>query len=504
MIVTDSLQMQRLDALCISSFNIPGGLLMENAATAALLLLEKNYSPHKTLIVCGSGNNGGDGLALARKLHAKGWKSSVVLSGKRSSMSPESRQNFKALESLNIPLYENPSLEDGAALFRDCALVVDALLGTGLSRDVEGDKKELIRLMNESGLPIVSLDIPSGIDGSSGKVRGLAVQADKTICFGSPKRGNVLSPGFTCNGELYCSTISFPPEAFQALGCRTFLNLPGPLAPRNPLGYKNSFGRVLVIGGSPQCSGAPALAAMGAYRCGAGYVTAAVPSCVMGAFSSLCPEGVLRPLEQMGREELWELASRQDCVLLGPGLGDSEKIRCLVRELIPAIPVPLVLDADGLNALAGAPELCRKRRAFTVLTPHRGEEERLMAGLEGKESLAELYGAVCVHKGPHSRIVLPDGREYINLSGNEALGSAGSGDVLAGMLAALIPWAASPVEAVQQGVLLHGLCADWTELSRESFCAGDIVRALPSVLKRFREEYQELHAEVYGKIGMIL
>ncbi len=504
MIVTDSGQMRRLDDLCIHNYNIPAALLMENAASAAQLLVENSYPKVKTILVCGSGNNGGDGLALARKLHAGNREVHVLFSGKRETMSPESLQNLKALESLNLPLSENPSPEYAASLFKDCGLIIDALLGTGLTRKVRGNKEELIHVMNAAGLPVVSLDIPSGVNGSSGAVEGTAVQAAQTLCFGAPKRGNVLPPGFVYNGELYCSPISFPPEAYRTLECPTALNLPGPLKTRDPLGYKNSFGRVLVIGGSLQCSGAPALAAMGAYRCGAGYVTAAIPSSISSAFSALCPEAVQKPLEQMGTKELLDLASRQDCVLLGPGMGTQKESRSLIRALIPAIPVPLVLDADGLNAMAGEPELCRKRRAFTVLTPHRGEEERLRQGLNPKQSLAELYKAVCIHKGPRSRIVFPEGMEYINLTGNEALGSAGSGDVLAGILAGLIPWAQSPREAVCQGVLLHGLCADWTKLPGESFCAGDIVRALPPVLRRFRKEYEELTAAFYGKMKMLL
>ena len=319
--------------------------------------------------------------------------------------------------------------------------------------------------MNTAAAAVLSLDIPSGLDGWSGTPRGCAVEAEATISFGCPKLGNVLSPGHLYNGKLYCSRISFPPELYCTDQLKSEINLPGPLTERDPLGYKNSFGRVMIIGGGRSYYGAPALAAAAAYRSGAGYVTAAIPRSHASVFSTHCPEAVLLPLEENGRasvarsnkELLLDTLSRQDCVLLGPGLSDDPETRELIRELIPLIETPLIIDADGLNALAGHPELSSQRKALTVITPHKGEQKRLLEGQPKGSVPEQLYNALCVYKGPRSRIAFPDGRLFINPSGCAALGTAGSGDVLAGMICGMIPWENSPEEAVRKAVLLHGL-----------------------------------------------
>jgi NAD(P)H-hydrate epimerase len=326
-----------------------------------------------------------------------------------------------------------------------------------------------------------------------------------------PKPGNLISPGFVYNGKLSCSRISFPPEIYESDEFRTELNLPGPLAERDPLGYKSSFGRVMIIGGGRCYYGAPALAASAAYRSGAGYLSAAVPSSHASVFSGHCPEAVLLPLRENGRgavarsnrELILDALSRQDCVLLGPGLSDDPETRELIRELIPLISLPLVIDADALGALAGHPELTRQREALTVITPHRGEQRRLLAGMTGETPLEELYNAVCVYKGPRSRIAFPDGRQFINPSGSAALGTAGSGDVLAGMISGMIPWENSPEDAVRKAVLLHGLTGQSFSGAEESLCAGDLIRELPSLFRRYREEYDQLSSNCFGILEMI-
>ena len=507
-------EMRLTDETCIRRYGIPAALLMESAASSTLFLIERDFAgAGKVLLVCGSGNNGGDGFALARKLHAAGREVSVLLSGSPERMTPETLQNFKCLENMNVSLYrttdEDVLIED---LFSGKDLIVDALLGIGLSRDVSGEKEDLIRRMNASPAPVLSLDIPSGLDGRTGTPRGCAVKAAGTVSFGCPKLGNVISPGHLYNGRLSCSRISFPPEAVERVESKIELNIPAPPAERDPLGYKNSFGRVMVIGGGRSYYGAPVLAAEAAYRCGAGYVTAAIPRSHAPVFSSRCTEAVLLPLEENGRgcvarsnrELILDAASRQDCILLGPGLTDDPETVELIRELIPSLRQPLVIDADGLGALAGHPELTKQRESLTVITPHRGEQRRLLEG-RGEETttLESLYNAVCVYKGPRSRIACPDGRQYINPSGCAALGTAGTGDVLAGMISGMIPWETTPAEAVRKAVLLHGLAAQRFKGGEESLCAGDLIRELPSLFKDLRRDFERISRNCFGVLEII-
>lgn len=502
-------EMRQMDENCIRQYDIPELILMENAATAALSHILTSYSFNHVLIVCGSGNNGGDGFALARKLYSHGKDVHVLISGAKEQMSESSLQNLRSLEKLQIHLTYDPSTELRTTLFRTAELVVDALFGTGLNRDVRGEKKNLILAINSCECPVVSLDIPSGLDGNSSREWGCAVDAESTICFGAPKYGNIKSPGYLKNGALYCSRISFPPELYNDDKYKSELNLPGPLNARDPLGYKNSFGKVLIIGGGGDYIGAPALAADAAFRSGAGYVTAAVPSSQCGAFSLHCPEAVIRGLvetdsatiSQENFEQILGLSSRQDAVLMGPGMTQNQETISLIRQLIPLIPVPLVLDADALHALAGFPELTRKREDVTVITPHAGEQRHLSESRGG--SLEKVYNVCCVYKGPRTTIALPDGREYINLTGNEALGTAGSGDVLSGMICALLAQEEDKYQAVRKAVLLHGLTANQFEGASDSFKATDIIKGLPACIDSYRKNYMEWNKGYYGKLKMI-
>jgi NAD(P)H-hydrate epimerase len=502
-------EMRRMDETCIHKYKVPAQILMENAALSALSVIQEEYPHHSVLLLCGSGNNGGDGLALARILFSLEKDVEVLLLGNPDHFSKEASQNYRAVREIGIPLSLNP--KDEKLNFKPDRLIVDALLGIGLNRTVSEKYKTIIERMNHSGAPIFSLDIPSGIDGTTAQPRGISVRADKTICFGAPKRGNILSPGYVYNGELYCSRISFPPPLIRDWPGKTEFNIPSPLVQRDPLGYKNSFGRILIIGGGKNYQGAPALAAQAAYRSGAGYVTAAIPQSQASGFSAHCPEAVVQELQETTEKTISEknetllldLASKHDVVLMGPGMTGQEETVSLIRKLIPLIPVPLVLDADGLNALAGSPDLTSKRKFQTVITPHLGEQKRLRLGLTEDQSLEERYGVICVYKGPRSRICQSDGKEYINLTGNDALGTAGSGDVLAGMVATLIATQESVIQGVCKAVLLHGLTAERYSGARESFTASDIIEALPRCLLEYKNNYNELKQTFLGKMKMI-
>ena len=375
-------EMRDLDKKAIEQLGIPEAVLMENAAAAALFVLDKQFNTEKTngLILCGTGNNGGDGMALARKIHSLGRPVKVLLFGSPDKLSAVSLINLKILRHLKVPLFTEPDTQCWQESLTKAGYIVDALLGTGLNRPVKGRILDLINSVNNAGKPVLAVDIPSGIHGDSGRIAGEAVHADATVTFGNPKKGNICYPGFSRQGKLYCSHISFPPAYYDSRLYKCEINLPPSLPGRDPQGYKNSFGKILLIGGGQAYFGAPALAAGALFRSGAGYVTAALPRPQVATFSTLCPEAVLHPLKTTEedsihpscREELLELASRHDGAILGPGITRNRETRDLIRQLIRDIDVPLLVDADGLSALAGHPELTRDRKAPLILTPPPG------------------------------------------------------------------------------------------------------------------------------------
>ena len=379
--------MRELDRAAIEELGIPDAVLMENAASAALNVLLKDIDPvlqkQGGVVICGTGNNGGDGLALARKIHSLNLSVSVLVFGSLERVSSVSEQNLKILRKLSLPLLINPDMDQTEKRIGQAGYLIDALFGTGLNRPVEGLRRNIIRCINQSGKPVLSIDIPSGVRGENGEISGEAVTAKACISFGNPKWGNVLYPGFTRQGKLYCSHISFPPEYYNSKSYIREINLPPPLPKRDPEGYKHSFGKILLIGGGANYFGAPALAANAVLRSGAGFVTAAIPDFMAVPFSSLCTEAVLEPLESTGAgsihpsnfQKILDLAANHDAVILGPGITKDPQTRELIQQLIPRIPVPLLIDADALSALAEDPALSSERREATILTPHRESRE---------------------------------------------------------------------------------------------------------------------------------
>lgn len=557
-------EVRRLDEAMILDYGVDEALLMENAAAAARDVVQRRWgiAGRNILVVCGTGNNGGDGFALARLLYARGAGVRVLIAGDPGRISGAGESNYRVLQRLPLEI----SVLDAAPVpsllnrmdFEEFDLIVDAVFGTGLSRNIEGRMAAVVNRINRAGaagVGVLSLDIPSGIDADSGGILGTAVRAGATVSFGVPKRGNLLYPGFAFGGRLYLSEISFPPEITGDESIRVSVNIPPPLVFRDPAGHKGSFGKVLIIGGSANYRGAPALAAAGALRSGAGYVRAGIPSALAPGVFGMVPEAVLLPQEgdALGAEHaqaLLEQAALSHAVVLGPGLsGAPESVR-LARELIREVTVPLVVDGDALGALAGREELTRERTergAVTVITPHPGEMARLLGSsvsevearrIETALEAAERYRAVVVLKGAHTVITGGEfgggsrggplrssgeaggkgsgtagdafggggsgrpgegiggelgGRAWINLSGNSGLGTAGSGDVLAGVLGALAAAGMSGADAARSGVFLHGLAGDLTaeEMGEAGMTAGDIPARLPRALRLYPEQAAE-------------
>lgn len=493
-------EMRAMDRAAIEQYGMPEELLMENAGHAAFVVLEQAVGmAGKTFaLFCGSGNNGGDGLVMARKIHSAGGTAIVYILGDPQAYGGASRLNLVMLTRLPVAVHYQPDPARLPAELAPCDAIVDALFGTGLSREITGRYREIIACINASGKPVLSVDIPSGVQGDTGQVLGTAVQAQYTVTFGLPKIGNMLLPGYTLGGKLYVSHISFPPALYTAETLSIARNDPPALPPRHPEGHKGTFGDTLVIAGAASYFGAPYLAAMACLKAGGGYARLAAPAAMTPFLAVKGSEIVFVPQREttagsLALENLpglLDLAARVDMVILGPGLSLHQETQQLVRALAKAIDKPLLLDGDGLTALCTDLDMVRQRQAETILTPHLGEMSRL-TGLSVQainaqkvdivQQTAQDLGAIIVLKGAHSLIGYPDTRVYINMSGNSGMATAGSGDVLAGTIAAMYGLGLAVADAVRTGVFMHGLAGDLAaaEYGEDGLTAQDILAALP-------------------------
>jgi len=518
-------QMRELDARAIEEFAIPDQILMENAGLAAFTVIQRELgsSGLRCAVVCGLGNNGGDGLVVARKLHSAGADVRVLVVGDPGRFSGCSRANLEMVARAGIEVV--PEV-DGSVLegeLEGCHLVVDALLGTGLTRDVGGRYREVVEVINRSLTVVASIDIPSGVDGNTGRVRGVAVEADLTVTFGLPKLGNLLLPGFELGGRLFVTHISFPPQLTDAAHLGVEVELPPPLPPRPAHGHKGSFGDVLFVAGAASYFGAPSLAALSLLKAGGGYARLAAPRSLVPHLAPLASEVVFAPQDETSSGSLaasaesgiLELAREVDVVVLGPGLSLEPETQDLVRRLTAAVEAPLLVDGDGLTALAAAdPATLRERSAATVLTPHPGEMARLLGRDVGEvvadpvgaaRECAASFAATVVLKGAHSLIADAEGRIWINPSGCSGMATAGSGDVLTGTVAAMRGLGLELEDAVRAGVFVHGLAGDLAAeaIGEDGVTARDIMDHLPAAVRTFRDDYEELADELYGVLEVV-
>ncbi|MDA3811418.1 MAG: NAD(P)H-hydrate dehydratase [Spirochaetaceae bacterium] len=508
-IVTVS-QASEMDRIAIEDFCIPEAILMENAAAAACKVIKDKYTieDNNFILLCGTGNNGGDGLALARLLYSEGGAPLVLLFGSQSDLSGTAYANFKMLENFPIEIIEQFSHDRLIKELKETDIIIDALLGTGLNREITGNLKEIINTMNSSDRLIFSLDIPTGINGNTGQIMGVAVKADSTTSFGALKPGNLLYPGFMNNGELYLSRISFPPEIYDSDNLKMALSDCLPLPPRDETGHKKSFGNILTISGSGTYYGAPAFAASAVLKCGGGFSRLAAPRSMIPYLAAKLPESVFVPMDETEQLSiaysnlslLIEEAEKSDAIIIGPGLSLNNETTQLICEFIIGTDQFLIIDGDGLSAIAGKPELLSQRNIPAVLTPHLGEMSRLCAYSVSEISknpinilkdCSKRYNSVIVLKGAHSLIGFPDGTVYVNMSGNSGLATAGSGDILTGIIAAFYGLGLSETECVINGVFIHGTAGDLTaeKLGKDGMTASDILKMLPHTMKEYRENY---------------
>jgi NAD(P)H-hydrate epimerase len=508
-------QMRGLDSAAAGKYGVDHHLLMENAGHSAyyVILREMGVRGRRFVVVAGVGNNGGDALVVARKLHSSGGSVRAFVVGDPSGYAGPALQNYEIASKIGIKLSTitgEAQLEELRSSLAWCDAVVDGLFGTGLSRDIAGIHRSVIDEINAAGRTVFSVDIPSGIGGNDGRVYGAAVRATYTITFGLPKLGNVLYPGYYYGGKLFVSHISFPPELQDSPDIRTELNEPPELPWRPPWGHKGTFGKLLAVAGARNYYGAPYFSSLSFLKAGGGYSRLAAPRSVIPFIAARASEVVYLPMDETDSGALassnvarvLELIDQYeiDVVVLGPGISLDQEAQSLARALAPEVERPLILDGDGLTAISSDPSILRPRGKPTVLTPHPGEMARLLGisigevesnRVETARRAAKDLNSYVVLKGAHSIVAYPDGRAFINMSGNSGMGTAGSGDVLTGTIAAMIGLGLNVGDAVRAGVFIHGLSGDLAAAAKgeDGITAEDVLQWLPAATKAMREDH---------------
>ena len=506
-------EMRALDARAIASLGIPGPRLMEAAGTGAARLITRRFGPVRrrdVVILCGKGNNGGDGFVVARRLRAAGARVRVFLFGRRADVPGDAGQALRRWTGRVEEIRDTAGLAAAAHAAERADLVVDALLGTGVEGPARGLVGDMIarldapRPAGRRAPPVVSLDLPSGLSSDRGALLGPTVRADLTLTFAGLKRSLLLDPAAARAGEVMVVPIGIPdPEVRR--GIRTFVaedaDARAPFGPRSRDAHKGTYGHLLVVAGSLGKTGAAALAARAALRSGAGLVTAAVPASQQPVVAALAAEYMTDALPEsshgiVGRAataRVRELAEAMDAVALGPGLSLGDEAQALARELIAAVPRPMVVDADALSALAGHLDLLKGAAGPRLLTPHPGEMARMLGvsideiqadRLERARDFAASHHVWLALKGAGTVVAGPEGTVWINPTGNPGMAKGGSGDVLTGMTGAFLARGLEPLVALRAAVYLHGLAGDLARdaVGEEGMIAGDIVEAIPRAL----------------------
>jgi NAD(P)H-hydrate epimerase len=505
-------EMRALDRWTIEH-GTAGRVLMERAGTgAARVLRERLRRPRGPIvIVCGKGNNGGDGFVIARHLRRARLAVEVWLLARDADVRGDAALMLAAWRKARGPVHEVTTAAAMEALRRrlvGSAVVVDAIFGTGLGAPVSGLHAEAVAAINASAAPVLAVDIASGLSADTGVPLGPAVSATLTATFGFPKVGQLLYPGVEHTGLLAVVDIGIPPAAVAAVAPRTSLleaqEVGALLPPRPRDGHKGRFGHVLVVAGSRGKTGAALLAAEGTGRAGAGLTTVAVPAGIVPALEARVLEAMTAALPDAGDgsaalgdgRALDTLLAGRTAVVCGPGLGTHEATRALVTHVVRHVRAPLVLDADGLNAVAGTTGL-RERVGPTVVTPHPGEMARLVGTdvasvqadrLGVARTFAKRENVVVVLKGARTVIASPDGGAAICPTGNPGMGSGGTGDVLAGILGGLVAQGLAPYDAAALGVFAHGAAGDAVAIRQgeTGLLARDLLAELPLTLERLQ------------------
>lgn len=507
-------QMQELDRKAIAG-GIPGITLMERAGKGVFEAVLEHFPEaieRSAVVLCGKGNNGGDGFVFARLCHASGIPVRAFLIGTSDKVTGDARISLERYRESSGRFHEIQSEEDLTAAIPEihrAGVIVDALLGTGLSVPVAGLYRKAVDVINAARASVVvSVDIPSGVDATSGDVLGEAVRADVTCTFALPKRGLIISPGSGRTGKLVVVDIGIPKELVDAVDVREYLlteeRFAAALPKRNFDAHKGVFGHVLVVAGSPGMTGAATLAGQAAMRSGAGLVTVAVPASLNAILEAKLTEVMTLPLPDDGSGLfephalgfLRENLAGKSVLVIGPGLSRHEKTCSAVRAILDGLEIPAVIDADGLYAIAADPACLQGVKAPVILTPHPGEMARL-AGcttaevqrtrIECSRNFAQRWNVTVVLKGAFTVVADPGGDVFVNPTGNPGMASGGMGDALTGMIAGLISQGIAPHMAAQLAVFAHGRIGDTLAKERApiGILAGDVIERIPKELQRY-------------------
>ena len=519
-------EIRRIDQLSTEKFGISGLLLMENAGMRVVEAIESRVEDLEACsfaILCGKGNNGGDGFVVARQLIERGIFPPVFLFASPDEVSGDARSNLDILTDIGYPptvVETDQAWETERTVIQGVDIVVDALLGTGLRRPVEGLLGQVIASIGDDfpGSTIISVDVPSGCAADSAEVRGPVVEADVTVTLSALKHCLVFPPACHVAGEVVVADIGNPQELVDGVsGAVELLDpdaFPDALFPRDQETNKGDYGKILVIGGSRGKSGAAAMASQAALQSGAGLVTAAVPESVLPIVAGHMPELMTESLPEtpdgsiasaaLDDGHIRRLVEGKSVVALGPGIGSNDDTFAVVRKIASSVRVPLVLDADGINAFAGHTEELAgdgpTPRDPIIITPHPGEMSRLTGDeiphivrnrLSVARDFATNHHLYVVLKGFRTIIACPDGRTFVNPTGNPGMATAGSGDILTGMIAGILgqPHLGTFEERLCLGVYLHGLAGDLAadEIGEEPLVATDILTFLPEAWSELRE-----------------
>jgi hydroxyethylthiazole kinase-like uncharacterized protein yjeF len=517
--VTTAAEMHALDRLAIDTYGIPGVVLMENAGSQVVRVLCQEYPDlraRRVAVLCGRGNNGGDGFVIARYLHNLGVAVQVFVIGELDAIRGEAALHLQIMGHLGLTPQVINTPEAAQVLESRCCqcdLLIDALLGTGLKSEVSGLYRQVIAAMNAAGRPIVAVDIPSGVCADTGTLLGAHVRADLTVTLALPKRGLLLYPAADYVGKLVVVDIGFPRALRDDASLRCQLleghEVTAQLRGRAADTHKGSYGHVLVVAGSLGKTGAGALASVAALRAGAGLVTFAVPHSLNRAMEAKLTEVMTIPLPEVeegvlgadAAKRIIEQTEGMSALVIGPGLGMHPETVHSLHNILRQIHLPTVVDADALNALAAYPSSLDAIHAPLILTPHPGELARLRHTTTGQiqadrltaaRETAQAYRAVVVLKGAHTVIAEPEGMLTINPTGNPGMATAGTGDVLSGMIGAFLGQEYAPGLAARLAVYVHGFAGDMAAatLGQRSMTAGDLLDFLP---RAFQEV--ELHRD---------
>lgn len=503
-------QMREIDRRTSADIGIPTIVLMENAAReVAKVCLEEliGVDEPKVIVFAGKGNNGGDGFAVARILKDNGVDCKIVFLAEADKLIGDAKINYEIALKCGITIINGITeavIETGRA-----DVVVDAVFGTGISRPIDGIYAEIIDMINTYSKKIISVDIPSGVNSDDGRIMGTAVNADITVTFALPKIGVLLYPGAARCGDIRIANISIQPSTIETMDIKTsFLDKADILKiipVRKKRTNKGTYGRLFVVAGSKDMTGAVALCCKGAFRAGAGLVYACTVKSGIHVVQQLVPEAVVMPLSEYDgkvryecyEEDIEDRIHAASAIAVGPGLGMSREVSEFVKKLITEADTTIVIDADGLNAIADDPSILLSLKHIPVITPHPGEMSRL-TGLSVREILndtvgvardfAMKYNTVVVLKDARSIIAAPDGRVVINVTGNPSMATGGSGDVLTGVISSFIAQGIEPFNAAAAGAYIHGLSGDLSaeKLGTYGVMAWDIAENVASAINRFR------------------